>query len=787
MVRANAAISNFAGGELSPLMQGRNDLTVYKRSLATSLNFVPLPQGAIRFRTGTKFVHHTRRHKKAVLIEFQFSDQQAYVIEATDMYFRFYKDEAIILEATKNVTGITQANPGVVTSASHGYNNGDEVFLYSVGGMTQVNGRSFVVTNKTTNTFELYDSFGNAVDTSGFGAYTSGGTAARVYEIATPYAEADLATLLYSQNADTMYITHKTYAPRKLTRTGHTSWTLATYSRTADPFTGAGDYPRAVSFTEDGRLEMAGTTNNPETIWGSKSPNPTTGAARYDDFTIGTAADDAFKFTLAPVQGKTDTIQWLTSTDKFMVAGTFSTVRRLYGAAESEPVAPGEITAKSANSYGCSLVAPVSNGTSLFYVQRSGLILRSFEFDYVVDGYVTTDRNLVAEHITKPGLIQLINQQANPDVLWSIRMDGILLGLTYKEKEDISGWHRHKLGGTHQTSAGVTLPRANVLWGASMPRSTKHDQLWLCVERRINGQTWRSVEYFTDYPDYPEMVEFYTGINNETSDVGKYQNALYEAQKQAVHLDMALTYDGATYGKDASATLTFSAATGTGVTVTASSAVFTASMVGREIWKKYDETGNGGGRAIITGYTSSTVVTVDIKVDLDNTAAIPVGGWYLTAQTITNIHHLEGQTVNVLTDGGPHIDCLVTGGQITLEYAASVVHIGYKYTGIVKSLNIDVGGVTGSAQGKPRKIVKTVFRFANSLGASMGTSLYKAEKLIFTTTAQKLNRPAPLFNGSKEQTYEDSTEIEKSLVIIQEYPLPCTVLVADVFAETSDE
>ena len=43
---------------------------------------------------------------------------------------------------------------------------------------------------------------------------------ARLYTLATPYATADLPLLKYVQSADTMTLTHPSYAPRNLTRTG---------------------------------------------------------------------------------------------------------------------------------------------------------------------------------------------------------------------------------------------------------------------------------------------------------------------------------------------------------------------------------------------------------------------------------------------------------------------------------------------------------------------------------------------------------------------------------------
>jgi len=75
------------------------------------------------------------------------------------------------------ITGITQADPGVVTATAHGLSDGDKVKISGVSGMTEVNDQIYVVANKAANTFELTDSEGVDVDTSGYTAYTSGGLA----------------------------------------------------------------------------------------------------------------------------------------------------------------------------------------------------------------------------------------------------------------------------------------------------------------------------------------------------------------------------------------------------------------------------------------------------------------------------------------------------------------------------------------------------------------------------------------------------------------------------------
>lgn len=72
--------------------------------------------------------------------------------------------------ATKTITGITKANPAVVTSTAHGLANGSVIVISGVVGMTELNGRAFVVANQATNSFEL-----RGVDSTNYTTYASGG------------------------------------------------------------------------------------------------------------------------------------------------------------------------------------------------------------------------------------------------------------------------------------------------------------------------------------------------------------------------------------------------------------------------------------------------------------------------------------------------------------------------------------------------------------------------------------------------------------------------------------
>jgi len=228
MSRVTAIQTNFTSGQLSPRLFGRVDLNKYQNGVAELTNLIVMPHGGVTRRPGTKFINEVRDSSaKTRLIPFNFNTEQAYCLEIGNLYMRFFKDQGTILEANKNITAISKANPGVVTSNSHGFANGDWVYISSVVGMTEVNGKYYKVAGTATNTFNLTDVDGTNVNTSGFTTYSSGGTAARVYQITTTYATADLFKLQYAQTADVMYIVHPSYPPRKLSRTGHTSWTIA--------------------------------------------------------------------------------------------------------------------------------------------------------------------------------------------------------------------------------------------------------------------------------------------------------------------------------------------------------------------------------------------------------------------------------------------------------------------------------------------------------------------------------------------------------------------------------
>lgn len=207
--------NSFIAGELSPAVYGRTDLAKLPLGATTYRNFFVGYRGGAYSRPGLAYVGMCKQPGSAYPprdINFQFNNYQGFALEFGDNYMRVKSNGAYVTETAQNVSSITQAAPGVITIDAHGWSNGDWVFAgelgngtgSNIGGMTSFNGLTWILQNVTTNTFTLTDLFGNPVNTQTFPAYTSGGSFARIYTLATPYAAIDLPYLKFVQSADTM-------------------------------------------------------------------------------------------------------------------------------------------------------------------------------------------------------------------------------------------------------------------------------------------------------------------------------------------------------------------------------------------------------------------------------------------------------------------------------------------------------------------------------------------------------------------------------------------------------
>lgn len=485
MARSAPAISTFTAGEISPRLEGRVTIEKYREGLSTLTNMIVQPHGGVTRRPGTEYLGEVKDSSSVTrLIPFEFKTSDTYALEFGNQYMRVFRNGLQVLEdSEKAVSAITLANPGVLTSASHGLSNGDEVYLYNTSGdMTEFTARNYLVANVTTNTFTLQDLFGNDIDTTGYTAYGGSGiTVDKLYQITTPYTSAQINDVRFAQSADTMYLVHPSHAVRTLTRTDHNAWTISTASITGSPvpaLTGTDNYPSVVSFFEQ-RLVFGATNNNPQTLWFSKS-------ADYLNFTTGTADDNALIYTIA--SNKVNAIRYLSAT-RILNIGT-SGGEYVLTTTNGGPVTPTSTVIRKYSNYGCidSEVVQVADVT--LFAQRGARKVREFRYIGEVDvaGYAAPDITILAEHLTEGGIQEFAYQQEPESIIWARRTDGTLLGLTYRREEEIVAWHKHILGGTFNGGQAVV---ESII---TLPTDSGEDELYMIVKRTINGVTKRYVE-----------------------------------------------------------------------------------------------------------------------------------------------------------------------------------------------------------------------------------------------------------------------------------------------------
>lgn len=219
---------------------------------------------------------------------------------------RVFTNGAAVLNASVSITAISNANPGVAAYSGTDPNPGDWVFIKAPG-MTRLQGRYAVVTSLNTGakTFQLYDLFGTAIDTTTYGTYAGGGSFASVYTLAVPYDPNDLEILKFTQSADVMTLTHSLYQQAQLTRTADNAWTYTPLSFA--PALAAPTSPSSVpSLTGDGTAyNYVITTVGPNGVTESR-PSATCGSVNSK--------------TMSTTQGAHQTVSWTASTSAGITA-----------------------------------------------------------------------------------------------------------------------------------------------------------------------------------------------------------------------------------------------------------------------------------------------------------------------------------------------------------------------------------------------------------------------------------------------------------------------------------
>jgi len=947
------------------------------------------------FRSGTVYSRTTRRNNVAFFVPFTFADDEAYTLSFTEGYLRFLVDGAVVTEDPISITGITAANPGVLTAVGNDYVDGDEVYIDNCEGMEDLNGqfylvasspdpgtssknwtysnpanydygalitvtggeallvnvppydvtgptietktgfpytvaldefvetstkpanteikyilsnddgvtwyywdgamwsvsdetyaqsntaatvhtniptlplgtlkyRAFLYTSDNTvtpqldnvetsftapssDTFSLTDQDGNAIDTTLFNAYVGSGTVARVYEIEQPYTEADLPQIKFAQKADIMYIDHPNYAPRKVTRLDHDSWTLLPYTRTDDPF----DQAEITNISNAGNGRV---TTNPAHIFETGDVvklEDVSGMTEVNQVSYTVTKIDVNNFDL-----NVDTTGYTAydSGGVAMIVGDapaavgFYGGRVFHGGAINNPdildgsMSPDPTTGEpryevftlgsdpdDGVSYALTSVSTSSVDRIRFFMgTRQFLAVGTYAGMLKVNGgsdatpiggeqiqSFPVDNYGVADIMPVNFGTDIVYVQRGGEVVYSfaysllndgfksedesIQSDELQQGgikqLVYQQGNPNQVWmcmeDGRLLSFVYSDGEDVSSWNEHILGGegkvftvAAQPQADNKDLVVVGVEREVDGVTRRYIEYFSKNPRIPERTDFYTA---PTSDAKNTDDTKYRnLMYYAQKRQVHLDSCLSLDTTEENIAISPGATTGDDVTFGASASIFSADDLNRRIVVKHID-GTEQGIAEIIEYTNETLVQCRILQDFASTATIDGGKWYFTQDTVSGLSHLEGETVSVVADGGVHPDCVVTDGAIELDWQATYVMIGLPYYGRVQTMPLELLLSTGITPGKYKSINKVNLLFRNTLGASYGTDPYDMQKIAFRDGVQYTDRPPLLYNGMKEQPGFTSYDEQKTMWVVQTLPYPCTLTSMVCDMEISEE
>ena len=265
--------------------------------------------------------------------------------------------------------------------------------------------------------------------------------------------------------------------------TASTNWSLGSFSDTTG-------HPSCVTFFEQ-RLVFAGTTSQPQTIFFSKS-----GDYENMDANIGgtVADDDAIIYTIASNQ--VNAIRFMTAT-RTLIIGTAGGEFTVSGGGTDNAITPTNILIKKQSNHGAANVDAIAVGNATLFLQRAKRKIRELAYNFDVDGYIAPDMTILAEHISEGGLTQMAYQQEPNQIIYAVRGDGELIGLTYQREQQVTAWHRHIFGGVFGAGNAVCESVAVI------PTDDTEYEVYVIVKRTINGATRRFVEYINNF-DFTE-------------------------------------------------------------------------------------------------------------------------------------------------------------------------------------------------------------------------------------------------------------------------------------------
>lgn len=728
MPRASEIRTNFTAGELSTLINSRTQFQRYFNGSEILENWVVLAQGPIFRRKGFRFIGEVKDStKKTRIIPFEFSTVQTYAIELGAGYLRFFSAQGQVLDNSSNILEISNPYSENELFDIKFVQDSDVIYMahpnHPIQKLIRVASNDFTLNPVDLVKGPYIDE--NIISTDEVrltgGVWTEGSTLTLTASGGhTPFTSDHVGGLWKVRSgtgiahvkitgftsSTVVTVVAQNDVPQSLHNTASFNWSEGEFSN-------ARGFAGAITFHEQ-RMVLAGSIYAPQKVWFSKSN------ADYENFEVGTNADDPFLITIASQRG--DPIRWLFS-DQALFVGTAGSIFRIISSRNSPALAPDDIDAKRQISYGCSSIQPELVGQSPIYMQKNNKTARLITFDIDSDKYKAVDITIDSDHITDGGITSFEYQQIPLSSLWTVRTDGQIARLTLEQDQQVQAWSRYVTQGSFESVAIVSDAEDN-------------DEIYTIVKRTINGVVKRFVE--VQEPNY------------EVDNLNRF------------YVDSGLTYNGTQ-----SSTITIS-----GNTFTADSSTFESGDIGKEIHQLI-----GKGRAKITGFTDSQNVTVSIIETFSSATLLP-NEWAIAIKNITGLGHLEGETVTINSDGATVPNKTVSSGAIEIDNAGSIIHVGLSYSSKQKNMPIEslaLSGIIGTSQHKIKRIDSVVIRFDKTLGGKIIDFNNNETPITARSLVDNMNEVPDLNSGDEEIILGTGWDRLGQIEIIQDEPQPMTI------------
>jgi len=561
------------------------------------------------------------------------------------------------------------------------------------------------------------------------GQILSGGSP---YEISSPYLTAELFDIKFAQSADVMYITHPNHKTRKLSRTGHTSWSLTEVEFTNGPFLDTN--------TSTTTLTASGVSGS-VTITASSSTFVSTDVGRQVRIGSGHSKITAFgSATSVTVTTTTNFPNTNASTDWSL--GAFSTTT-------------GHPSCVSFFEQRLVFAATLNNPQTVYF-SKSG-------------DYENMDANIGGTVADDDAIIYTIASNQVNAIRFMAASRTLIIGTAGGEFTVSGGGDNDAVTPTNvmikkQSNHGAANTDAIAVGNATLfLQRAKRKIRELAYNFDVDGYT---------APDLTILAEHVTE--------GNITEMAY--QEEPLAIVWCVRGDGElvalTYQREQEVVAwhrhVFGGVFGSGKAVCESVAVIPKEDSEYELYMIIKRTINGATKRYV-----EYLNTFDFDQN-DNTSfnfldsQLSYSG--SSATTISGLSHLEGQTVSILANGATHPDKVVSSGSITLDRAVTKAKIGLSYTSILKTMRIDAGSQNGSSQGKIKRIYEVTARLFESVGVEVGPDLNNMERVPFRTSADPMDQGIPPFTGDKEVEFRGNYDTDGFMIVRQTQPLPLTIL-----------